>query len=79
VTKTPIEDLEDLIAWNWPDHLWSQWDLHSAQVYTIWILDLDQRYTQWRASLSLDHRWTLSPVSGPWENDAPIPRGKDPT
>jgi hypothetical protein len=28
----------------------------------VFVLDEDDELTCWRASLSLDHRWTLSPV-----------------
>lgn len=42
---------------------------HDDRIYVIWILDADYSYTQWLASRSLDWRWTLSPINGPWENE----------
>jgi len=32
----------------------------------VWILDADYTYTEARAHLSLDGRWTLSPTGSPW-------------
>ena len=38
------------------------YEQHSDQSYTLWIMDHEQVWHFWRASLSLDDRWTLSPV-----------------
>jgi hypothetical protein len=59
--------LEQLIEYRWPDALWITHERHSSEAYTLNVLDLDYSYTVWRACLSLDHRWTLSPVAGPWQ------------
>ena len=59
--------LDELTAWHWPDALWITYERHSDTCYTLNVLDVDYKYTVWRASLSLDHRWTLSPVAGPWQ------------
>lgn len=58
--------LQDLIDYSWPDALWVAGEARGEDFYTIWILNLDSTYTEWNASLSLDERWTLSPVRGPW-------------
>lgn len=50
-----------------PGHTSMFVERHSDQVYSFGMLDPDYRYTVWRASLSLDQRWTLSPVDGPWQ------------
>jgi hypothetical protein len=61
VTIKNAELLEELVAWNWPDLLWLDIEWHSPQAATLWVLDLDYKYTRWLACLSLDQRWTLSP------------------
>lgn len=45
-----------------PDFLGYDATFHSERCYTIILLTLDYRYTAWRAHLSLDDRWTLSPL-----------------
>jgi hypothetical protein len=35
---------------------------HSDEAYTLWLQDRLGNVGCWRASLSLDDRWTLSPV-----------------
>ena len=55
------EALEQLIDWRWPDSLWTAYEMHSEECYTVWILDLDYSYNEWLATLSLDGRWTVSP------------------
>jgi hypothetical protein len=67
VTKDPPYDLDQLVSYLYPDALWVTFDQHSAEVWTVNVLDLDYRYTVWRANLSLDDRWTLSPIAGPWQ------------
>jgi hypothetical protein len=62
------DTLADLIDYRWPDALWVAAERHSERCITFWVLDLDYKYTEWIAHLSLDDRWTLSPVGGPWEN-----------
>jgi len=61
----PVE-LEDLLAWRFPDALWIATEVKSDRCIVTWILDSDYGYNEWIAHLSLDHRWTLSPVRGPW-------------
>ena len=58
--------LDDLIRYRWPDALWVATERHSGRCIIVWILDLDYSYTEWVAHLSLDDRWTVSPVRGPW-------------
>jgi len=53
--------LEELIDWAFPDALWVDYHRHADDCYTVFVLDLDYSYTGYRAHLSLDHRWTLSP------------------
>lgn len=65
--------LEELIDWRWPDALWVTSRMHSKLCYTVNVLDLDYSYTVWRAHLSDDGRWTLSPVEGPWDVTKPQP------
>jgi hypothetical protein len=65
-------ELDMLIDWQWPNALMVGATRHSDSVYSVYILDLDYTYTKWLASLSLDHRWSLSPREGPWENDSQL-------
>jgi hypothetical protein len=60
--------LEETLARAFPDALWITSQKHSEECYTVWVLDLDYSYTQWVGHLSLDDRWTVSPVRGPWQN-----------
>lgn len=60
------QGLEELVDYAWPDALWVAGEIRDDTTYTIWILNIDETYTEWLASLSLDERWTLSPVRGPW-------------
>lgn len=41
---------------------------HSAVCFTIVVLDDDGKLYQWRAHLSVDCRWTLSPIVLEWDN-----------
>ena len=66
--SNPQLELNRLLDWFKPDALWVEVELHSDQAATVWILDADDTYTEWLASLSLDDRWTLSPRGGIWEN-----------
>jgi hypothetical protein len=59
-------ELNRTIDYAFPDSLWVAAEKHSEDAYTVWVLDLDYRYNECRACLSLDDRWTLSPVRGPW-------------
>lgn len=61
--------LDEIIDYAFPDALMVGHTAHAEDTYSIYILGLDYSYTKWLASLSLDNRWTLSPISGPWEND----------
>lgn len=54
--------LDEIIDYAFPDALMVGATCHSAHAYSIYVLDLDYSYTKWLASLSLDNRWTLSPV-----------------
>jgi hypothetical protein len=47
--------------------LWVTKEWFSDEACEIQILDVDYRMTVWLATLSLDHRWTLSPRGGPWQ------------
>jgi len=62
-----IDSLEaslfDLIEYRFPDALWVELAFHSKGVGTLWVLDVDNTYTEWLCSLSDDYRWTLSPRS----------------
>lgn len=55
--------LEETISYAYPDFLGAEVWRHSDSCFTVLVLDLDQRYNTWRAHLSLDDRWTLSPVA----------------
>jgi hypothetical protein len=63
--------LDDIIAYRFPDALWVDVHWHSHEAATVFVLDLDYSYTGWRAHLSLDHRWTLSPAPGARVVDIP--------
>jgi hypothetical protein len=56
------DELEGLLERIDPDYLGYDATFHSPECYTIILLTLDYRYTAWRAHLSLDGRWTLSPL-----------------
>lgn len=56
-------DLELAISYAYPDYIVAELFHHSWQCYTVVVLDLDGTYNTWRANLSLDERWTLSPVA----------------
>ena len=62
VIKLVDERLDELVGWAFPDALWVDYHRHDYDCYTVFILDLDYRYTGWRAHLGLDQRWTLSPA-----------------
>lgn len=55
--------LDEIIDYAFPNALMVGATHHSESVYSIYVLDLDYRYTKWLASLSLDDRWSLSPRS----------------
>ena len=57
--------LERTLDWGWPDALWIAAERHADDTFTVWILDLDLRYNEYRCCLSVDGRWTVSPVGGP--------------
>ena len=71
----PVQ-LDELISYRFPDSLWTAAERHSDECYTIWVLDLDYSYNEARATLSLDGRWTLSPVGGPWHTYETGKRGE---
>lgn len=54
-----IYDLLDRID---PDGNRVGYDRHSDGAYTLYVFKLDDSIAFWRASLSLDGRWTLSPI-----------------
>jgi hypothetical protein len=56
------EDLELLLERVEPEYLGYDATFHSLLCYTIVVLSIDYRYTAWRAHLSLDGRWSLSPL-----------------
>lgn len=58
--------LDDLLVYGWPDALWVATERKSDRCVIVWILDIDYTYTEYVAHLSLDDRWTVSPVRGPW-------------
>lgn len=55
-------DLDSIVAFRHPDALWVEAEVHSSHCHTVWVLDADGTYYEWRAHLSHDNRWTLSPV-----------------
>lgn len=61
------DSLDELLDW-WAPDCW-QLDIKwiSPTVASIEVLDVDFKFTVWLATLSLDLRWTLSPVAGPWQ------------
>lgn len=63
MTKELPYDLELALSYAYPDFIACEAFRHSAEVWTLLVLDLDGTYNTWRASLSLDERWTLSPVA----------------
>ena len=65
IQKIPAA-LDDLIRLKYPDALWVATERHSERCIIVWILNFNYTYTEWVAHLSLDDRWTLSPVRGPW-------------
>jgi hypothetical protein len=65
ILTLPVQ-LDELVAYAFPDALWVAGQQHSPSTYTIWVLDLDYRYNEMRACLSMDNRWTLSPVHHSW-------------
>ena len=64
ITYASLDETIEELA---PDALWVTVDWLSDEAAEVGILDLDYRMTVWLASLSLDHRWTLSPRAGPWQ------------
>jgi len=62
VIKMTDSRLDELVSWAFPGALWVDYHRHSDDCYTLFILDVDYSYTGWRAHLSLDLRWTLSPA-----------------
>lgn len=68
-----------MLDFGWPDALWIAAEQHSERCYVIWILDCDYSYNEWIAHLSLDERWTVSPVRGPWHTAETGKQGKEGT
>lgn len=62
MTIEPPQDLDQLVGYRYPDALWIDYRRHSSKCWTVIVLDLDYRYQVWRGNLSVDHRWTLSPI-----------------
>jgi hypothetical protein len=56
------DSLDAIIDYAFPDALMVGGTRHSERAFTIYVLDLNYSYTRWLASLSLDGRWTLSPL-----------------
>jgi hypothetical protein len=56
------EGILDLVGRIYPTWQKVGYERHSDQAYTLWIMTDDQEWKFWRACLSLDNRWTLSPA-----------------
>lgn len=69
--------LEFLLGEAFPDALWIDAKKVSDFTYVLWMLDLDYSYNEWIAHLSIDHRWTLSPVRGPCYDTVTTPDGRE--
>lgn len=54
--------LDETVDYRHPDALLVGYTMHSQHCYTVEVVDSDYRCYIWRAHLSLDLRWTLSPV-----------------
>jgi hypothetical protein len=65
--------LDEIIDYLYPDALMVGATRHSDDVYSIYVLDIDYKYTKWLASLSLDQRWTLSPRDNAWHSEGSSP------
>jgi hypothetical protein len=61
IIKPPL-DLRELCEWAFSDALDIDYDMVSDEVCIVWMLRAGYSYEKWLASLSLDHRWTLSPL-----------------
>jgi hypothetical protein len=71
------DSLDELLDWWAPDcwQLEQRWI--SPECCEISLLDREFRFTVWLAHLSLDLRWTLSPVAGPWQGTpVSVPKGE---
>jgi hypothetical protein len=68
----PPKALVELVDYRYPDALWVEFDGHSTDCFTVWVLDLDESYNVWRCHLSLDGRWSLSPVDIKWDDDGNV-------
>lgn len=53
-----MKTLEDLD----PDNNPVGYERHSDEAYTLMLRGRDHTWTFWRACLSLDGRWTVSPI-----------------
>lgn len=58
------KDLLDIVEYAYPDALWIAGERKSGSCYVVYVLDVDQSYNEFVTHLSLDFRWTLSPVRG---------------
>jgi hypothetical protein len=77
VTMLLPRELDDSIDYLFPAALWVAAEKHSDEAYTVWVLDVDYAYNEIRACLSLDGRWTLSPIRGPWHTaETGVPQRK---
>jgi hypothetical protein len=54
-----VEELLDRIDPGW---MKCGVERHSDDALTLWLYGSDQLWSFWRAHLSLDGRWTLSPI-----------------
>jgi hypothetical protein len=64
VTQPTPVGLSALVEWAHPDALWIEYERVTEEVWDVGILDLDYRYTRWRAVLSpFTLQWTLNPLS----------------
>lgn len=61
LTLKNARELDELIDWAFPDALWIEIGRHSDEAATVYVYDLDYKYTRWLACISLNDRWTLSP------------------
>lgn len=54
--------LVSIVEYRHPDSLAISFDRHSDEAWTVTVYDLDYSYYRWLGTLSLDNRWTLSPL-----------------
>lgn len=62
MTSLLPDRLYDTVSYAYPQRRWIAFEKHSDYAYTIYVHQGEEGLICLRASLSLDRRWTVTPV-----------------